>query len=228
MNSLHTTGVVLSRTNFGEADRIITVLTPDSGKLRLIAKGARKQGSKLAGGIELLSVSQLSYIPGRRDLGTLVSSRIERHFGAIVKDIERTMYAYELLKAFNRLTEDLPEEEYFVILIAALAALEAPAMRLDFVDVWVKVKLLEQGGRQLNTHTDSTGELLTSTQTYIFDMGKMALAPHPDGDLDVRHIKILKLTERLQSPEPLLKIVDAGPVIQDLHRLLTAIAKEYL
>jgi DNA repair protein RecO (recombination protein O) len=228
MNSLHTTGIVLSRTNFGEADRIITVLTPDSGKLRLMAKGVRKQGSKLAGGIELLSVSQLSYIPGRRDLGTLVSSRIERHFGAIIKDIERTMYAYELMKGFNRLTEDLPEQEYFTILCEALAALELPTMRLDYVDVWVKVKLLEQGGHQLNTHTDNTGAALVPTQTYIFDMGKMALSPHPQGDLDVRHIKILKLTERLQSPEPLLKIVDAGPIIQDLHRLLSAIAKEYL
>ncbi len=36
-----TEGIVLRRTDFGEADRLLTVLTPDGGKLRLVAKGAR-------------------------------------------------------------------------------------------------------------------------------------------------------------------------------------------
>jgi len=39
----------LSRTDYGEADRILTVLTPDYGKLRLLAKGVRKVKSKLGG-----------------------------------------------------------------------------------------------------------------------------------------------------------------------------------
>jgi len=55
-----TTGLVLSRTDFGEADRIITVLTPDHGKLRLMAKGVRRMKSKLAGGIDLFTVSDLT------------------------------------------------------------------------------------------------------------------------------------------------------------------------
>ena len=43
MNQIITKGVVLSRTNFQEADRILTVLTPDYGKVRVVAKGANIQ-----------------------------------------------------------------------------------------------------------------------------------------------------------------------------------------
>jgi recombinational DNA repair protein (RecF pathway) len=57
---------------------------PDSGKLSLMAKGVRKVKSKLAGGIELFSTSEITYIPGRGSVGTLVSSRLMRHYGGIV------------------------------------------------------------------------------------------------------------------------------------------------
>ena len=41
MKQLVSQAVVLSRTDYGEADRILTLLTPDQGKLRLLAKGVR-------------------------------------------------------------------------------------------------------------------------------------------------------------------------------------------
>src|ERR1700747_2121837 len=109
MRQLVTRGIVLTRTNYGEADRIITVLTPDHGKLRLMVKGARRLKSKLAGGIELFSVSDLTFIPGKGDMGTLVSSRMQQHFGQIVQDIERVQLGYELIKLLNRATEDQVE-----------------------------------------------------------------------------------------------------------------------
>jgi DNA repair protein RecO len=65
-----TKGIVLSRRDYQEADRILSVLTPDNGKVSLIAKGVRKPKSKLAGGIELFSVSQLTYLPSHNDLKT--------------------------------------------------------------------------------------------------------------------------------------------------------------
>jgi DNA repair protein RecO (recombination protein O) len=49
MNQQRTTAIVLTRVDYGEADRIVTVLTPDAGKLSLIAKGCAK-GKKQAGG----------------------------------------------------------------------------------------------------------------------------------------------------------------------------------
>lgn len=228
MNAEHTVGIVLARTNYGEADRIITVLTPDRGKLKLMAKGVRKQGSKLAGGIELLSVSEISYIPSRKEISTLISSRIETHFGEIVKNIERTMYAYELLKMFNRLTEDMPDETYFSILRSLLAALGQPEIRLDYIDFWGKLKLLEHSGHAPNLAADVQGQPLRETQTYLFDIDHMALLPHDHGDLDARHIKLLKLTPRLTSPETLQRIEGVHTVLPTLHQLTVTIAKAHL
>ena len=57
MKQLVTEVIILARTDYGEADRILTVLSPEYGKLRLLAKGVRRVKSKLAGGIELFSVS---------------------------------------------------------------------------------------------------------------------------------------------------------------------------
>ncbi|MDO8591465.1 MAG: DNA repair protein RecO, partial [bacterium] len=71
MNRYVTQGIVLSRTDFGEADRILTFLTNDHGKVRAIAKGVRKSKSKLAGGIELFSISDLTLIIGRGEINTL-------------------------------------------------------------------------------------------------------------------------------------------------------------
>jgi DNA repair protein RecO (recombination protein O) len=82
MQQLQTRGIILSRTDFGEADRILTVLTPQQGKLRLMAKGVRKIKSKLAGGIELFSVSDITYIRGKGELGTLISWIASRLIGA--------------------------------------------------------------------------------------------------------------------------------------------------
>src|ERR1700757_3472845 len=98
MKQLLTTGIILSRTDFGEADRIITVLTPDHGKLRLMARGARKPKSKMAGGIELFSVSDLTFIEGKGEIGALISSRLHSHYGHIVENIERVQLGSELIK----------------------------------------------------------------------------------------------------------------------------------
>ena len=79
MNRYQTEGIILKRVDFKEADRIITFITPDKGKIGAIAKGVRKPKSKLAGGIELLTISDLGLIRGKGDLDQLISTRIKTH-----------------------------------------------------------------------------------------------------------------------------------------------------
>ena len=50
-SSLRTDAIVLRRTNYGEADRILQVITPSSGRLSVMARSVRKEKSRLAGGI---------------------------------------------------------------------------------------------------------------------------------------------------------------------------------
>ena len=69
--------IVLRRTNYGEADRILQLLTPE-GRRAVMARGVRREKSKLAGGIELFAVSDIVINRGKGELGILTSARMVR------------------------------------------------------------------------------------------------------------------------------------------------------
>lgn len=220
-----TEAIVLSRIDYQEADRILTVLTPQHGKVRVIAKGARRQKSKLAGGIELFSLCNLSISAGRGDLRALVSSRMERHFGDITKDITRTMYGYELLKQINAITEDEVDEEYYTLLRATLEGLNERSLDLGLTRLWSGVQLLSVTGHMPNLRSDTAGNALRESACYHFDYDAMALNEHPEGLISANHIKLLRLCSATPSPTVLLQVQDAAeragqllPVIQSAVR----------
>lgn len=188
-----TEGIVLARTDYQEADRILTVLTPSHGKLRCIAKGVRRPKSKLAGGIELFSVNELTYIEGRSDIKTLVSARMARHYGDIIKDLQRTMLGYDLLKRVNRLTEDTAGQEYFAVLDGALAGLNQSQLAAALVELWFMTRMLSISGRLPDVLLDADGNKLAADQEYNFDFDTMAFRPHSPGQYTANHIKLLRI-----------------------------------
>lgn len=206
-----TQGIVLARVNYQEADRILTVLTNDQGKLRLIAKGVRKVKSKLAGGVELFSISELSVIKGKGEIGTLVSSRLIKHFELIVKNLDRTMYAYEFLKLINKITEDNAEPEYYQLLCEVLSALNTEA-NLELVKLWADMQLLSITGHSPNVTSDLAGEPLEKTARYDFDSVEMSFSKRPDGPYQSAHIKLL----RLLLTQPLSKLVQVQGIDEHL------------
>ncbi len=206
MKPFTTKGIILTRTNFGEADRIITVLTPDYGKLRLMAKGVRKIKSKLAGGIELFSVSHLTLIKGKGELHTLVSTRLLTHYGQIVKDLNRTMLGYELIKQLNRATEEVPEADYFNLLQTAFESLNNEAISVDLINQWFSVQLLRLSGQSPNLKTDNEGNELQADACYEFNVESMTLFQSEQGSLAANHIKFLRLAFSGNKPEILQKI----------------------
>lgn len=225
MKHLATQGIVLTRTDFQEADRIVTMITPDHGKLRLIAKGVRRSKSKLAGSLELFSISDISYIKGRSDIATLISSRLKRHFDNIVKDIDSTMLGYDFLKQMNRITEDEPESTYFDITRQALMGLDEKQIEARLVELWFSMQLLKVGGHMPNLRTDSNGAPLISNKMYEFDFDTMSFYSRPDGLFGSNHIKLLRLVnsqsiEKLQNVQGIdLQIITSD---QQLVKQMTA------
>jgi len=193
MNQLNAQGIVLARTDYGEADRILTVLTPGYGKLRLMAKGVRRVKSKLAGGIELFSISDITFIRGRSEIGTLVSARLIRHYGRIIGDITRVQLGYELIKQLNKITEDEPEQAYFELLEHAFAALDDTNIDEPLIRLWFDAQLLRLGGHSPNLETDINGQTLRSEAMYVFDFDVMAFQSRADGPFTADHIKFLRL-----------------------------------
>jgi DNA repair protein RecO len=228
MKQIVTTGIVLSRTNFGEADRILTVLTPDQGKLRLMARGVRKVKSKLAGGIELFSVSHITFIRGRSEIGTLISSRLIKHYGQIVKSLERTTTAYELIKTLNRATEDEPEPAYFELLTSCFEALDDSAINLALINLWFAMQLLRLAGHTPNLKTDTAGNKLEPDQTYNFDFSSMAFMPAPNGRFSANHIKLLRLGFSHHQPKVLQQVNGLETLLPELTPLVQTMLTEHI
>jgi DNA repair protein RecO (recombination protein O) len=228
VNQLLTRGIVLSRTDYGEADRIITMLTPDHGKLRLMARGVRKPRSKLAGGIELFSISDLSFIRGRGEIGTLVSIRLVKHYGHIVQDITRVQLGYELIKMLNKVTEDQPEPEYFELLEQAFAALNDADIDLNLIRLWFGAQLLRQAGHRPNLQTTMQGDKLQSEQTYNFDFDDVSFMPHAEGHFTTNDIKFLRLIFSGNQPQVLSKIEDHEALTTTAYPLVQAMLQTYI
>jgi DNA repair protein RecO (recombination protein O) len=224
-NQIVTEGIVLARTDFQEADRILTLLTPDHGKLKVIAKGVRRPRSKLAGGIELLSVSNITVLPGRGDLGTLVSTRLITHYGTIVQDVNRTMLAYELLKRINRITEDAAGEEYFMILQRALEALNDLEFSAELTELWFTMQLLNVTGHLPNLQTDTEDQKLQADQQYLFDFDHMAFRGQKGGPFAANHIKLLRLAYATDQPLALKKVTDAAQCAPATLKLATQLLR---
>lgn len=214
MRQLVTTAIILKRTDYGEADRILTLLTPEYGKIALLAKGVRKVKSKLAGGIELFSVSEITFIKGRGDVGTLVSTRLLRHYTKIVENLERTMLGYDLIRQLNKATEDQPEPEYFALLHATFEALNDYDVALDITRFWFAVQILRLDGHTPNLETDSVGDRLAADQQYAFDTDRMAFVLNRErGQYTADHIKFLRLAFHGHAPHVLAQVQGVGRLI---------------
>ena len=217
MNQLISKGIVLTRTNFGEADRILTMLSPDFGKLRLIAKGVRRERSKLAGGIELFSVSNITFIKGRGEIDTLISTRLIQHYGNIVTDIQRVQLGYELIKLLNKATEDNVNEEYFELLKSTFRDLDRLTINENLIRIWFYAQLLRLDGHSPNLRTDPIGQKLEMGQNFSFNLEKVAYEQQNNGEFKTDHIKFLRLIFSDNQPLVLQKV-------SNFDQLLTACA----
>jgi DNA repair protein RecO len=231
MKQLVTEAIILSRTDYGEADRIITMLTPEQGKVRVLAKGVRRVKSKLAGGIELFSVSTITHMQGRSEqgLGTLISTRLNKHYPHIVDDLDRTMLGYDLIKQLHKLTEDQAGPEYFRLLQQSFEALDDASVPLPVVRAWFQAELLRHGGHAPNLHTDAAGSKLEAGQTYDFSLEDMCFSPRPQGGrFTADHIKFLRLAFAGTTPHILAQVQGAAQLLKPLAPLITSMTREHV
>ncbi len=157
--------------------------------------------SKLAGGIELFSVTEMSYIKGRGQIDTLTSARLVHYYANIVQNIDRVQLGYELIKLLHRATEDQPESEYFELLEAAFIALDTATISTDLIRLWFQAQLLRYAGHSPNLKTDAAGNKLTAGQHYSFDFEAVAFTMHPEGHFSSDHIKFLRLIFSGNTPQ---------------------------
>lgn len=222
MQTFRTEAIILRRTNYGEADRILNLLTPERGKVSAIAKGVRKSKSKLAGGLELFATCDVTIMQGKSDMGTVSSARLVKFYGDILKDYDRMQLAYELIKMVNRATETVGESEFYYLLRDGMVYLNELTVDHRIVELWFRLRYASALGVGLNLATTSQGEKLQADQRYNFDFGDMAFAPHPGGRFGSEHIKLLRLAHA-KDPAVLRQVSGLSAVLEDCLWLVRAL-----
>lgn len=193
MKPIRTKAIVLRRTNYGEADRILQLLTPNHGRLSVIAKGVRREKSKLAGGIELFAVCDVSIIPGKGDMGTLTSSRLDTFYGHIMEEYDRLQFGYEAIKQVGNAAEAVTEPAFFELLSTTFASLDNHEINEKVTETWFWLQLAILLGVGLNLSTDENGMKLVEESRYNFSEDSMSFVYHEQGRFTTEHIKVLRL-----------------------------------
>lgn len=133
-----TDAIILRRSDFGEADRLLTVFTPERGKLRLLAKGVRKTTSRKAGHVELFMLTDMLIAQGRT-WDIISQAEIVEPYRDLRDDLDKTSHAYYLAELVDRFTEEhdanQPLFELLAVTLAHLSHTDDPFIALRYFEL---------------------------------------------------------------------------------------------
>ncbi len=117
-------GVVLRGIRLGETDRIVTILTEEHGKVRAVARGVRRPGSRFGARLEPLSHVAFLGWQGRGDLDTMNQVEVVDTFRAVREDLDRMAGALTMLEVADQVAQERHANPgLYRMLVGALGAL---------------------------------------------------------------------------------------------------------
>lgn len=205
--------IVLRRTNYGEADRVLQLLTP-KGCRSVMAKGVRRERSKLAGGIELFALCDVVLRSGRGSLELLTSSRLVAFYRHILEDYDRMQFAYTAMKLIASASENIDAPEWYFVLATTLEHLDRPTVNGQLIETWFYLRYSALLGNEINLQLDVAGNKLDPQKLYMYDESEKALRPSEQGNIGADHIKLMRLINA-NSLEQITQVGGIDAVIAD-------------
>jgi DNA repair protein RecO (recombination protein O) len=139
-------GIVLRSVKLGEADKIVSILTQGSGKVRAVAKGIRRTNSKFGARLEPLTHVSLLLYKGR-NLDTITQAEIVGSFRTIRGSFQLIAAGETMLEAVDKVAEEHERNvRLFLLLLSGLRALEARPRDAAAVAECFLLKLLSLSG----------------------------------------------------------------------------------
>jgi len=221
MKTIRTRAIVLRRTNYGEADRILQLLTPE-GKRGVIVRGVRREKSRLAGGIELFAICDVVIGDGKGGLGVLTSASLIFFYRHIMEDYDRMQFAYIAIKLVSKSSEMVNEPEWYDLLAEILASLDKLLIQLEVIQMWFYLRYSALMGYELSLWHDTIGKKLFADKNYQYDVVDKGLRLSDNGELSADHIKLL----RLVSTRPIITIAQIGG-IDNIMGVCLLVAREH-
>ena len=137
MSLRHDSGIVLRGYPFGEADRIVVLLSPHHGQLRTVAKGVRKTKSRFGGRLEPFTHVELVLYEGR-NLDTITQVDVVESYRRLRTDLDRVTAACTMVEAIDAVAqENEPSVALFGLLTDGLGALERGGTGSDLVSAFL-------------------------------------------------------------------------------------------
>lgn len=137
MGLRHDQGIVLRSFPFGEADRVVVLLSPNHGKIRAVAKGVRKTKSRFGGRLEPFTHVDLVLYEGR-NLDTITQVEVIDAFPKLRTDLPSVMAAGSMVEVIDAVTQ---EGEYsvraFLLLQRTLRVLEGGPPHPDLLTAFL-------------------------------------------------------------------------------------------
>jgi len=132
-----TEGVILKRIRLGETSKILTVLTPEYGKVRLVAKGARKPRHRFGSSMEPFMVCGIVFYHREgRDLQLLSQCDTLQAFPQFSGDLVRLAYGSGVLELADRVVYGAESSGDLYALVVETIGLMAEAVRADLPLFW--------------------------------------------------------------------------------------------
>ena len=145
MAIVHDQGIVLRSYPFGEADRVVVILSPNNGKIRTVAKGVRKTKSRFGGRLEPFTHVDLVLYEGR-NLDTITQVAVLEPFPQLRVDLDAVVAAGTMVEAADAVAqEDETSIRLFLLLQRGFKALESGQRGPDLITSFL-LKLAEVVG----------------------------------------------------------------------------------
>lgn len=192
--SIRAEGIILRHSDFGEADRLLTIFTREHGKVRVIAKGVRKARSRKAGHVEPFTRTQLQLARGR-DLFILTQAEASDTFFTLRENLVLLGYASYIIELIDLSTYDEEENRSLYDLLARTLRRLNRGDNPNLVTRYYELRLLDYIGfrPQLFTCTQCESEIKPEDQFFSATRGGVLCPKCGPSDPSARPISLLAL-----------------------------------
>lgn len=236
---IKTLALILKKQNLGEADRILTILTPALGKKRVVARAVRKPLSKLSGHLDSLMVSQI-IITDKPELPQITSAVLVESF----ENARNTLYLLNQTYAVGKLAEKLsqehePQQSLFQATLDAFARINGGSA---FAAVWLHylTTLSKLYGVYVSDfRCGNCGEKISDKALFSLDERRLyhrehapavrtrRLSPNSVKLLQLLRVKPFIMIERIRIPEETARELEEILLIELVENYANAAWKQY-
>lgn len=221
--------IILRRSDFGEADRLLTLFSREHGKLRALAKGARKPQTRKSGHVELFMRTNFLIAKGK-NIDIITQAELVEAYAPLREDLVRTTYASYIVELLDRFTAEEDRDLRKYNLLADALGWFATSDNLLLAARFYELRLLSLAGFQPQLfNCVSCGEAIQEQdQFFSAELGGLLCPNCRQADRRAKAISsvAVKVLRYLQSHS--WETVNALQLRRELHGELENIMHYYL